>query len=80
MLGFDPSNKHLYQITVPLSTEPEQKSDDTCLLSEELSDKLLYEVAAQVFDEEQEDKMDTSEPPATWLQSPKHRCTIKPPK
>ena len=62
---------------MPLSTEPEPKSDDTCPWSE---DDLLYEVAAQLSDEEQEDKMDTSEPPATLLQPPKHGCTAKTPR
>ena len=65
MLGVDQSDELLYHIAVPLSTEPQSKSDDIYLLSEEL----LYEVAAQFSDEEQ-DKMDTKEPPATVLQAP----------
>ena len=51
-----------------LSSEPELKSDAMCPWSEELSDELLYEVAAQFSDEEQEAEMDTSEPTATLLE------------
>ena len=48
MPQFDPSDEHLYQITVPLSIEPESKSYDTCPWSEGFSDDFLYEVAAQL--------------------------------
>ena len=41
MQGFHPSDELLYQIVVPLSTEPESKSDE-----------LLHEVVAQFSDEE----------------------------
>ena len=78
--GFDPSNELLYQIAVTFLTEPESKSDDSCPWSDEIKDELQYEVAAQFSDEEQEDKMDTSEPPASLLQSPKHRCTARTPR
>ena len=55
--GFDPSDEFLYQIKVPLFTEPKPRS-------EELLDDLFYKVAAQLSEEEQEDLMDTSKPPA----------------
>ena len=57
--------------------EWQPKSDDTCPWSEELSDELLYEDAAQLSVEEQEDKIDTSEPPAILLQPPKCGCIVK---
>ena len=34
MAGLDPSDGLLYQITVPISTEPELKSNDACPWSE----------------------------------------------
>ena len=74
---FDLSDKLLYQIAVPLSTESEPKSDDHYPWSDGLSDELYYEVAAQFSEKEQENKMDTSEPPATLLQLPKYGCTIR---
>ena len=77
MPGSDLSNKLLYQITVPSSTEPEQNSDDTWPRSEDFSHDLLYELAVQLSHEEQEERMDTSEPPATLLQPSKCGCTVK---
>ena len=62
---------------MPLSTEPEPKSDDTCPWSDELSDNLLYEVAAHLCDGEQEDRMETSDSPTTLLPLPKHKGTTK---
>ena len=50
--GFNPPDEMLYQITVPMSTETELISDDMCPKSDELSDELLYEVGAQLSDEE----------------------------
>ena len=41
MPKFDLSEEPSCQITVPLSTEPEPKSDDTGPWSEELSDEIL---------------------------------------
>ena len=46
MPGFDPLVDLLYQFAVPMSTETEPISQD------ELSDKPLYEIAAQLSDEE----------------------------
>ena len=57
-----------------------QKSDNACPWSDEFFNELLYEVAAQLSDEEQEDRMDTSKPLATLLQPPKHGCTTKDPR
>ena len=36
----------------------------------------FYEFAAQISEE---DKMDTSEPPVSFFQTPKHGCTTKSP-
>ena len=47
-LGLHLSDELFYQITVPISTETEQISDDVCLWSDELSDELLYKVTAQL--------------------------------
>ena len=77
MPGFEPSDEFLYQITVPFSTESEPKSDDTCPWSKELSNELLYEVAAKLFDEEHKAKIDTSELPANYLNPLNIECTIK---
>ena len=77
MPGVYSSDELLCQITMPLSNESKPKSDDTCPLSEEISNKLSYEVAVQLSDEEQKEMMDTSEPPATLYQTPKHGHTIK---
>ena len=68
MPGFNPSDEVLYQIVMSLSTEPESKSNVVYPWSEELSDKILYEVAAEFFDEEQEHKMNTSKSPTPLLQ------------
>ena len=48
ILGFDLSDKWLHHIMVPLSTETGVISNDTCPWSDELSDKHLYEVVAQL--------------------------------
>ena len=77
--GFSLSDELLYKILAPLSTEPELKSYDTCPWPEELFNELLYELTAQLSDEEQ-DKMDTSKPPATLFQPPKHGCTTRTPR
>ena len=55
---------------MPISTEADSKSHNMCPWSDEISDDLLYEGAAQFFDEEWGDKMDTSEPPATFTSAP----------
>ena len=80
MPGFDRAAELLYQIAIPLPTEPEPKSDDAYPWSDQLSDELLHDVAAQFSDEEQGDKLDTSEPPAYLLQPPKHGCTTRTPR
>ena len=48
MSGLDPSDEVLYQITMPMSTETEPISNDTYPWSDELSNKLLFEVATQL--------------------------------
>ena len=47
MPRFEPSDEMIHQITVPISIEPESKSEDICPWSNDLFDELLYEVAAQ---------------------------------
>ena len=71
---FNPSGQLLYHIAVPTITQEEPRPDDTCFWSNAPSDELLlYEVTAQFWDEEQEDKMNTSEPPVTvYLQDMGH--------
>ena len=64
---------------MPLSMEPESKSDNACSCSEEFSNDLLHDVAAQLSDE-QEDKMVTIDPPAALVQPPKCEHTIKTPR
>ena len=73
MPGFNLLDELLYQIAVSFSTEPDPKSDKNCPLSYEV----LYEVAGQFYDEEQEDMMNTSEPPAALLQPSKCKCTTR---
>ena len=79
MPGCNLTDEVLYTIAIPLSNEPESKSDDTYPWSEILSDEILYEIAVQLSEEEQEDKMDTSESPSNLLQLPKHGHTTRTP-
>ena len=61
---------------MPLSTESESKSDDVCPWSK-LSNEPLHDASAKLSDEEQGDKMDISDQPATLLQPPKCGLTTK---
>ena len=63
---------------MPLTTKPEPKPEDICPLSEELLDECLYEVAAQLSaEEEQEDLMNTSELPTTLHMSFEYKGAVK---
>ena len=60
-----------------LCTEPKPGLGDTCPWSEKLSNELLYEDVVQLSKEEQGDKIDISEQPATLCKSSKCKQIIK---
>ena len=59
------------------NTKPDPRPNDACPWSEELSGKVLYKDAAQLFEEEQEDLMNTSELPVTLHTSFEYKQTVK---
>ena len=75
VLGFNLSDKLLYQLAVPMSTEEEAQPSDTYSSSDAQLNEILYGTATQFTDEEWEVKMNTNEPPTSIPQIPKHRCT-----
>ena len=65
-----------YQITGHLTIATKPRLDDTCPWSEELTNELLYDVAAQLS-EEQEGLMNTSELPETLHTPFEYKQTVK---
>ena len=59
--GFNIGDEFSYHATAPPTANLEPRPDDTFPWSEELSDKLSYEVVAQLSEKEQEGLMNTSE-------------------
>ena len=67
--AFDLSDELSFQVTIPSTTKLESGPDDTSPWPEVLSDELLYEVAAQLSEEEEEEYLMNS------IEAPANVCT-----
>ena len=68
----------LYVYVTPSTTKLEPRPDDTYPWSEELSDEIIYEVAAQISrEEEQKDSMNPSELSATFYTPFEYKQTVE---